>query len=62
MGQGFVPSVKLVKKPAAPLKFKNLQERIAQSKTRLLNIREKFLKLKQIYKNNKNQKDNISNL
>ena len=28
MGQRFVPSVKLVKKPVTPLKFKNLQERI----------------------------------
>ena len=43
-------------------RIKNLQDRINQSKTRLTNIREKFLKLKRIYKNNKNQKNNISNL
>ena len=43
-------------------RIKNLQDRINQSKTRLTNIREKFLQLKRIYKNNKNQKNNISNL
>ena len=36
-------------------RIKNLQERIDKSKTRLVNIREKFHKLKQIYKQNKNQ-------
>ena len=36
-------------------RIKNLQERIDKSKTRLANIREKFHKLKQIYKQNKNQ-------
>ena len=36
-------------------RIKNLQERIDKSKTRLVNIREKFHKLKQLYKQNKNQ-------
>ncbi len=43
-------------------RIKNLQERIEKSKTRLINIREKFLKLKKLYKKNKTQKDNIFNL
>ena len=42
-------------------RIKNLEDRIEKGKTRLLNIREKFLKLKRLYKDTKNQKDNIFN-
>ena len=40
-------------------RIKNLQDRIDKSKTRLANIREKFLQLKKMYKY---QKENIFNL
>lgn len=43
-------------------RIKNLQERIDNSKIRLNNIREKFLKLKKLYKKQKEQKENIFNI
>ena len=43
-------------------RIKNLQERIDKGKIRLNDIREKFLKLKKIYKQQKEQKENIFNL
>ena len=43
-------------------RIKNLQERIDKGKNRLNNIRDKFLKLKVLYKEHKEQKENIFNL
>ena len=43
-------------------RIKNLEDRIERGKTRLFNIREKFLKLKRLYKDNKAQNDNIFNI
>ena len=43
-------------------RIKNLNERVEKSKTRLIHIREKFLKLKKTYKESKNQNDNIFNI
>ena len=43
-------------------RIKNLQERIDKGKIKLNNIRDKFLKLKKLYKEQKEQKDNIFNL
>ena len=42
-------------------RIKNLQDRVDKSKTRLTRIREKFLELTKLYKDNKNQKENIEN-
>ena len=43
-------------------RIKNLQERIDKGKNRLNTIRDKFLKLKKIYKEQKERKKNIFNL
>ena len=43
-------------------RIKNLQERIDKGKNRLNNIREKFLKLKKLYKQQKELKENIFNM
>ena len=43
-------------------RIKNLQGRIDEGKTRLNNIRDKFLKLKKLYKQQKEQKGNIFNI
>ena len=43
-------------------RIKNLQERIDKGKNRLNTIRDKFLKLKKIYKEQKEKKENIFNL
>ena len=43
-------------------RIKNLQERIDKGKNRLNNIRDKFLKLKKLYKQQKEQKGNIFNI
>ena len=43
-------------------RIKNLQERIDKGKNRLNTIRDKFFKLKKIYKEKKEKKENIFNL
>ena len=43
-------------------RIKNLHERIDKAKIRVINIREKFLKLKKLYKQNQTQNENIFNI